>query len=319
MQNRLKITVCVLLLLVLAGPTEAFASRYMRPSSLCQGEANRLLRALEVHNMGDDPIVINGVRPVDREFLAQLVKGGDLNNADAYFALEKQHNCKFYLVQADKNVSPIIICRKHGMADQRDSNFSPKQQFELYCREHSMEPGAYNVDLSDEVVSDVGGSRLMAHIATLWPVFMILPVIFFVIVIRRCSGGGAIAGAYLFGTSVVAFLLILSAINIYYVGDPIPGFRRFTYGSYPDGAKSLSVVTFYALVIWWLISLLNTLASAVRKKEFMLPLVYTSLLPLALLLVESQIFHMFQGIVAMSFPLLGAFLLYLILARSQDK
>jgi hypothetical protein len=198
----------------------------------------------------------------------------------------------------------------------KEGNLSPQEQFNLYCLENGMNPGDYQLDLNAEVHSDILGSPLMVHVANFWPAFMIFPLIFFNVFIRRGSGTGKIAGAYLFGTSVVAFLLILSLINIYYFSNPIPGFRRFSYGSFPSGAQFLSQVTITVLLIWWLISLLNTLASVMRKMDFMLPLVFTLLAPLAFFLVESRIFIFFDTVVAMTFPLLGALLLYLMGTRS---
>ncbi|PKL48773.1 MAG: hypothetical protein CVV42_08185 [Candidatus Riflebacteria bacterium HGW-Riflebacteria-2] len=316
MKKNLKTMLYALLLLTLAGAAEVAASRYAPASALCHATARNVPGALEMYNMDNDPIQINGVRPVDRELLTPLVKGKYLLNIDYLFELEKKFACRHYLVQADAKAPMMIICRQHGAPEYKERNLSPQEQFNLYCRENGMNPGDYQLDLSSEVHSDMFGSPLMVHVANLWPVFMVLPVVFFVTVVRRRSGTGSLAGAYLFGTCVMAFLLILSLINIYYFSEPVPGFRRFTYGSYPSGANSLSVVTLIGLGIWWLISLLNTIVSVVRKSEFMLPLVFTVLMPLAFFLVESRILMFFDTAVAMSFPLLGALLLYLMATRS---
>lgn len=316
MKKNLKTILYAILLLTLAGAAEVVAGRYVPAAASCHSTARVLLGALEMYNMDKDPIEINGVRPIDRELLAPLVKGKYLKTADEFFALEKKYQCRHYLVQADVNAPMIIICRKHGAPEYKDRNLSPQEQFNLYCLENGMNPGAYQLDLSGEVHSDIFGSPLMVHVANFWPVFMILPVAFYIIVVRRRSRPGALASVYLFGTCIIAFLLILSLINIYYLSSPLPGFRRFTSGRFPAGAISLSEVTLAGLGIWWLISLFNTIVSLVRKREFMLPLIFTALMPLAFFVVESRILALFSEIVSMIFPLFGILLLYLMARRS---
>jgi len=317
MRTILKHTFCAFLLLCLILPTEVAASRYSPASTKCHATARLILGALEMYHMDDENSSDYGVRQIDREFLAPLVKSNYYRDADSYFQLEKEHNCRHYYIRLASDSEPLIICRQHGIADKSaDRSISPREQFNLICAEKGLNPADYNLELSSEVHSDIGGSPLMVHVANFWPAFMILPVLFFVFIIRNRQENGAVSGAYLFGTCIVAFLFILTLISIYYTRMPVPGFRSLGRGSYPDGVESLSGVTLVLMLVWWVVSLVQTIVAAVRKSGFMLSLVYLLMTPLTFFLVESHTFFMFDTLVALSFPLLGALLFYLMAKES---
>ena len=82
MKKNLKTILYAILLLTLAGAAEVVAGRYVPAAASCHSTARVLLGALEMYNMDKDPIEINGVRPIDRELLAPLVKGKYLKTAD---------------------------------------------------------------------------------------------------------------------------------------------------------------------------------------------------------------------------------------------
>lgn len=306
MKKSIKTILCLLLLLNLAGAAEVDASRHSPVSKRCESMMRLLLGAIEMYYMDNDQIATDKVRLLDQEILRKLVSGGYLRNIDALYKLENDHGCKYYILG-----NSIIICKQHGAIQYNDHNLSPREQFELFCDENGLNPDEYQVELNDKMHSDISGSPLFTDLINFWPAFLVFPIVFFVVIIRRRSGVGVFAGIYLFGTCIIAFLLILSLININYFTDPIPSFRRFSHGSYPVGASSLSEVTSIGLIIWWFISLLNTIVALIRKKEFMLSLVFTLLMPLAVIAVARPMAGLFDTIVAMSFPLLGALLFYL--------
>ncbi len=189
MKINLKTMLCALLLLTLAGATEVGARRFVAVAKGCLANSRVVQGALEMYNMDIvAPIEINGVRPIDRELILTLGEGRYLKNVDEFFDFEKTHQCRKYLVQADVKAPMIIICRNHGASEYSDRNLSPQEQFDLYCSENGMNPGAYQLDLSGEVSSELWRpSPLMAHLANFWPVYVVLSVMFFIIVVRSRS------------------------------------------------------------------------------------------------------------------------------------
>lgn len=299
--NRLA-CVAFLLLFVAVSPT-LFGSRYSPPSHRCRAILASYMGGIEEFDM-DSKIpfhTLHGSKELD---VSRLFEKGILKQE-----WEIPKGCRYYLLDLGPGKSYELICRVHGLRKPSPdkTTSSPHEQFLAVCRENGLDPATYSFDLSREMAEDIMGPRWLITVANVWWLGVAgFSFLYFFVARPRLAGAGWAAHLYAFGASLIAGLFVLSALNILYVGQAVPMWRRFTYGSYPAGLQTLSQFSIIAFPLWWIISFIAIGLFYRDRCSLRVPLVYILIAPVALILGEIGHFLPFSLLT----PLFGVYLCF---------
>lgn len=270
-------------LFVLVAPS-LFGSRYSPPSITCDGNMRVYRGAIELSDMDGDVRFSSrhGSKELD---LSLLLEKGYLKSEPSV-----PKGCTYYLADFKANKSFAIICRVHGLGRSSRGDGkrqSPREEFAELCRRQGVNPAAFRFDLSQEASEDISGPHWLITVANVWYIWLAVFLLPYVFVARpRLAGAGWLTHGYALGSSLIAGLLVLTLFNIHYVDQPIPFWRRYSYGSYPAGIAALAGVTFIALSAWWLVSIVALGVLYRDKCSLWVPLVYLLVGPIVLFLGE---------------------------------
>lgn len=309
----------VFFILLFLASMPASASRYSPPHDNCFYVQSVLSGTLEMYDM-DQKTPINQVFPekytrIDFKFLKPLIEGKYYKDVKSYEKGQKEHGCElYYLNFQDGNFD--IICTKHGYRsrEKESSDLTPYDQLKKLCQDHNDDIKKFDFNIQKEAYSPIHGLKIVRYAANLWPAAFILTLALFFLNLKRIKNVSWGAKLYVLASHIASTICVLSIINIYYVRDAIPGWRRFTYGSYPEGAQILAGLTLFVLAIWWLSSFFGLWVFKRNGMGYFIPLVALLITPVVVLAASvGPLYEFLNGLL----PLHGGIMIYLLMSMKE--